>query len=160
MNTIQAAFSSARFTRLMFGVGAAALAAGVVVLVFTQVGGSDRTTFGPEAGFRPTLPERSTQLRNADGKTIRTFWQLDPEYRSTIRTFLATAVARKHLEKSWDVIAPSVKAGYTFKQWTHSDALPVIPYPIANLDKVQYFLDYASTMEILGEVGVASGPEV
>ena len=80
--------------------------------------------------------------------------------RSTIRTFLATAVARKHLERSWDVIAPSVKRGYTYAKWKNAHALPVIPYPIDDVNRVQYYLDYASTKEILIEVGVGSKPEL
>jgi hypothetical protein len=144
----------------MFWLGAMVLAAGVVVLVMTQIRGTDSATFGPEQGFHPTLPAHSTVLKNADGKTVRTYSQLDPEVRSTIRTFLSTAVARKHLDKSWAVIAPSVKVGYTYKQWKNADALPVIPYPIADLEKVQYYLDYASTKEILLEVGLASRPEL
>jgi hypothetical protein len=34
--------------------------------------------------------------------------------------------------------------------------LPVVPYPIANVDTTQYYLDYASTREILLEVGVSA----
>jgi hypothetical protein len=160
MNTIQAAFSSARFNRLMFWVGGAVLAAGILVLVSTLVRNSDSQTIGPEQGFHPTLPAHSTPLKNAGGGTIRTFWQLDPEVRSTIRTFLATAVARKHLEQSWAVIAPSVKAGYTYTKWKNADALPVVPYPIDDVDRVQYYLDYASTKEILIDVGVSSKPQL
>jgi hypothetical protein len=156
MNTIQAAFSSARFTRLMFWFGGAVLAAGVLLLASTVVGGTDKTTFGPEPGFQATLPEHTKQLRTADGKAITSFSQLDPEMRSTIRTFLATAVARKHLERSWDVIAPSVKRGYTYAKWKNAHALPVVPYPIDNVNRVSYYLDYASTEEILIEVGLAS----
>ena len=140
MNTIQTAFSSARFTRLMFWTGGIVLAAGILVLVSTLVRNSDSQTIGPEQGFRPTLPAHSTQLKNANGATINTFWQLDPEVRSTIRTFLGSAVARKHLDQSWGVVAPSVKAGYTYKRWKNADALPVI----------------ASTKEILIDVGVSS----
>jgi hypothetical protein len=160
MNTIQAAFSSARFNRLMFWVGGAVLAAGVLVLVSTLVRNSDSQTIGPEQGFHPALPAHSTELKNAKGGPIRTFWQLDPEVRSTIRTFLSTAVARKHLERSWGVVAPSVKAGYTYTKWKNAHELPVIPYPIDDINRVQYYLDYASTEEILIEVGVGSKPEL
>ncbi|MEK6275353.1 MAG: hypothetical protein AABM30_08445 [Actinomycetota bacterium] len=155
-NVIQNRFASARFNRLMFTLGAAILAAGVVTLVFTVVGGSDKRPSGPEAGFNPQLPVHSEPLKNANGRTIRTFWQLDPEVRTTIRTFIATAVARKNLDVSWSVTAPSVKAGYTFEQWKNAKALPIIPYPVDDVDKVQYYLDYASTKEILVEVGLAA----
>lgn len=145
----------------MFGLGAAILAAGVMALVLTVVGGTaderaNPKRFGPEAGFNPQLPAHSEPLKNANGRTVRTFWQLDPQVRSTIRTFIATAVARKHLDVSWTVTAPSVRAGYTFKQWSNAKELPIIPYPVADIDKVQYYLDYASTQEVLVEVGLSA----
>ena len=155
MNTFQSAFSSPRLNRLMFIAGGVVLVAGVLVLISTFMKGSDKTTFGPESGFIPTLPAHSTPLKNASGRTVRTYGQLDPVVRTTIRTFIATAVARKHLEKSWAVTAPSVKAGYTFAKWSHAKALPIIPYPVDDINRVQYYLDYASTQEILLEVGVS-----
>ncbi len=106
----------------------------------------------------PQLPEHSLPLKNADGKTVRTFFQLDPVVRSTIRTFIATAVARKNLDVSWKVTAPSVKQGYTFKQWKNAKALPIIPYPGVVVNQSQYYLDYASTKEILVEVGLSAAP--
>jgi hypothetical protein len=90
--------------------------------------------------------------------TITKYKELDPELRSTIRTFLATAVTRRHLDTSWGVIAPSMRKGYTFKSWSHAKALPVVPYPIADVDSTDFFLDYASTKEILLEVGVSAPP--
>ena len=95
-------------------------------------------------------------LTNAKGAQVKTYEELDPDVRTTIRTFLATAVARRHLDKSWAVIAPSMKQGYTFQSWSHAKALPVVPYPIENVDSTQYYLDYASTKEILLEVGVSA----
>ena len=158
MNAIQTARQSPRFDQLLLGLGAAVLLTGVLVLLFSIAGGSDKTASTPAPGFHPSLPAQSTPLKNANGTTVKTFQQLDPAVRSTIRTFLATAVARKHLGQSWAVIAPSVKTGYTYKQWKNAKALPVIPYPIADLSKAQYYLDYASTKEILIEVGLSAKP--
>ena len=140
----------------MFWAGVAILATGVVVLLLKFIPGSDKTSFGAENGFRPTLPTHSKPLKNMQGREIRTFWQLDPVVRTNIRTFLAAAVARKHQEDAWDVIGPSLKAGYTRDRWAHSDALPVVPYPVEDVSQTQYYLDYASTEEILIEVGVSA----
>ena len=145
--------------RLMLGVGTAALAAGAVTFLFAFAGGSDNTYTGAAKGFQPTLPVREVPLKNAEGRTIRTYKQLDPEVRSTVRTFIATAVARKHLGDSWAVVAPSLKAGYTFAQWKNAKALPVVPYPLDDINKVQYALELATTREILLEVGVGAAPE-
>jgi hypothetical protein len=159
MNTVQTALSSARFNRLMLGLGILVLAVGTFALVFKFAGGSDQTSSNPSPGFKAQLPSKIVPLKNTSGATIKTFWQLDPAMRSTIRKFIGTAVMRRHLDQSWSVIAPSLKAGYTYKRWTTADNLPVIPYPVDSLDKVQYYLDYASTKAILVEVGLGARPE-
>jgi hypothetical protein len=156
MDSVQTAISSRRFNRLIFGLGLAVLAVGVVAFLFSRAGGSDNTSAQPAPSFHPTLPTHSTPLKTASGVTVKKFGQLDPEVRSTIRTFLTTAVARKNLGASWAVIAPSMKSGYTYKQWKNAKALPVIPYPIANVDNTSYYLDYASTNEILVDMGLTA----
>jgi hypothetical protein len=156
MNTIQTALSSARFNRLMLWIGVAVFAAGALTLVFKFAGGSDTTSAKPDKGFHPTLPKASHPLKNAEGATIKTFWQLDPAIRKTIRTFLVTAVARHDQAQAWNVVAPSVRKGYTHKSWTKANALPVIFYPVDNVRQAQYYLDYASTQEILIEVGLSA----
>jgi hypothetical protein len=159
MSVFQTALSSARFNRALMWISALVLAAGVAFLVIRLVPGSDNTRTGNEQGFVPQLPAKSSPLTNAQGVRVTKYEQLDPEVRSTIRTFLATAVARRHLDQSWAVIAPSMKKGYTFRQWSHASELPVIPYPIEDVDSTQYYLDYASTKEILLEVGVSAAPQ-
>jgi hypothetical protein len=163
MSAIQTALSSPRVSRIMLWVGGAVLAAGIVALVITFVGNSsDEPAATPlpqqPQAIHPTLPARSTPLKNANGVTIKKFQQLEPEIRSTIRTFLATAVARKNLGASWTVIAPSMKAGYTYKQWKNAKALPVIPFPISSLDDVTYYLDYAATDAIMVDMGLTAKP--
>jgi hypothetical protein len=160
MSVFQSALSSARFNRYMMWFSGLVLAAGVAFLAIKLVPGNDKTSVSPEKGFVPQLPAKSRPLTNASGQQIKTYQDLDPEVRTTIRTFLATAVARKHLDQSWEVVAPSMKKGYTFQSWSHGGpekgGLPVVPYPIANVDTTQYYLDYASTKEILLEVGVSA----
>ena len=136
------------------------LAAGVALVVNKLAGGSDTTSKAPDRGFRPALPAKQVQLKNENGVPIRKFEQLDEKTRATIRTFLATAVAREHLDQSWGVIAPSMKKGYTFQQWSHAKALPVVPYPFADVNNAQYYLNYASTKEILVEVGLSQKASV
>jgi hypothetical protein len=154
MNTIQTALSSARFNRYMLWLGVLIFAAGALALVFKFAGGSDTRADSPDKGFHPTLPKNAHPLKNAQGVTIKTFWQLDPEVRSTIRTFLVTGVSRKDQGAAWNVVAPSVKTGYTYKSWKNANSLPIIFYPVANIHQVQYYLDYASDQEILIEVGL------
>lgn len=145
---------------MLLWVSALVLAAGVALVINKLAGGSDTTSKAPDQGFRPALPQKQVQLKNAQGVPIRKFNQLDEKTRTTIRTFLATAVAREHLDQSWSVIAPSMKRGYTFQQWSHAKALPVVPYPYADVKNAQYYLNYASTKEILLEVGLSQRAEI
>jgi hypothetical protein len=161
MESVGSTLDSPRFQRYMLWVGVVVFIVGAAVLTFTLVGGSDTATnSAPDKGFHPKLPAKSVPLRNADGVTVKTFTQLDPTIRQDIKTFIATAVARKHLGDSWTVVAPSLRAGYTKKSWAKGDALPVVPYPGVDAKHVEYFLDYASTKEILIEVGLAGKPGV
>jgi hypothetical protein len=48
-----------------------------------------------------------------------------------LREFILTAVDRQDVGRSWDIAAPSMRAGFTHKQWNRGD-LPVVPYPAAN----------------------------
>jgi hypothetical protein len=163
MSVFQSALSSARFNRFLMWGSAIVLFVGVAVLVTSLVKGSDTTQVNPDKGFVPKLPAKSEPLENSQGVTITKYEELDPEVRSVIRTFLATVVSGRHLDQSWGVMAPSMRKGYTFKTWSTGGraqgGLPVIPYPIADVDSTKYFLDYASTKEILLEVGVSAPPE-
>ena len=154
MNTIQTALSSARFNRMLLWLGVVVFAAGALALVFAFAGGSDTTSAKPDKGFHATLPKNAHPLKNTQGVTIKTFEQLDPAMKQTIRTFLTTGVSRKDQAEAWNVVAPSVRKGYTHRSWSRANALPIIFYPVANIDRVQYYLDYASDQEILLEVGL------
>ena len=48
-----------------------------------------------------------------------------------LREFVLTAVDRQDVGRSWEISAPSLREGFTRKQWTSGD-LPVVPYPAAN----------------------------
>jgi hypothetical protein len=157
MNTVQSTLSSPRNQRIIFWLGVLVLAAGVGMLVVKFVGGSGSTSTAPTPGFKPVLPKNAPALTTAAGVPITKYSQLDQEIKSTIRTFIATAVARKNLDKSWSVIAPSLRKGYTYAQWTSAKALPIIPVPGAYVDQAMYNLEYATTQEIMLEVGV-DGP--
>ena len=155
MNSVAETFQSPRFQRYLLWFGVAVLAIGATALIVTLVGGTSDAPKKADPGFHPTLPAKSVPLKNQQGVLIKTYQQLDPQIRDAVKTFIGTAVAREHVDQSWNVVAPSMKAGYTKAQWQKADDLPVVPYPGVDKNKVQYYLDYASTKEILVEVGLA-----
>ena len=90
----------------------------------------DGASASSDPGFHPTLPSRSVPLKNGGGVTVKTFTQLDPQVRSDIKTFIGTAVARRNLGTSWDVVSPTLKRGYTPKQWAHGAEKGVSTRPV------------------------------
>ena len=53
------------------------------------------------------------------------------EVSKVLREFILTAVDRQDVGRSWAISAPSLREGFTKKQWSRGD-LPVVPYPAAN----------------------------
>ena len=155
MESVAARFSSPRFQRYLLWVGVAVFIIGAAALTFTFATGSDNKNTNPDKGFKAELPSRQIPLKNADGVTVKTYAQLDSQVRSDIKTFIGTAVARKNLGNSWAVVSPTLKRGYTPKSWATGADLPVVPYPGVDTKHGQFFLDSASTKEILIEVGLA-----
>jgi hypothetical protein len=56
--------------------------------------------------------------------------------------FVATAVVRRHLETSWDLLAPSMKSGFTRATWSRGE-IPVVPYRAEAVGFVKSRLDYS-----------------
>lgn len=161
MNAVQSAFSSPRFNRYLLWAGVVVLALGVVAVVVKFAGGSDNSQpASPDKGFHAVLPKNSAPLKNEQGATIKTYAQLDGQIRDSIKTFIDTAVARQHVERSWNIVSPDMKAGYTPAAWKKATALPIVPYPGVDTKATQYYLDYATNREILIEVGLAPKPGV
>jgi hypothetical protein len=51
--------------------------------------------------------------------------------RRVLRDFEMSAVMGRDVSRSWDLAAPSLKEGFTRKEWNRGN-LPVVPYPAAN----------------------------
>jgi hypothetical protein len=85
---------------------AAVLVAGIAAFAITKV---------THASPAPTLPLRAAPLTAAE--------------RRVAYAFLDTAVARKHLDRAWGIVAPELKAGMSLDQWK-TGTIPVVPYPV------------------------------
>lgn len=51
------------------------------------------------------------------------------EVLTVARRFVATAVARKNVDDSWELVCPSMKQGFTRETWAKGE-IPVVPYPV------------------------------
>ena len=56
--------------------------------------------------------------------------------------FIATAVFRKHVDDSYDLVIPEFRQGLTRKQW-RSGNIPVMPFPHEQLAVMRWKLDYS-----------------
>ncbi len=68
--------------------------------------------------------------------------------------FVLTAVARKHVEDSWDLAAPSLREGYTKRSWSKGE-IPVVPYPVYS---GRWRLGYSVTDEVNVKVALFPPP--
>jgi len=124
--------ASPRRRRRLLGLSAVAL---VVVLAAVGVRYSDSVadpvnaprSAGP--GWEAPRQERTVQL----GTSARR------EALTVAARFVETAVARKQVGKSWDLIVPSMKEGYTRTSWARGD-IPVVPFQV---DFAKWRLDYS-----------------
>ena len=55
--------------------------------------------------------------------------------------FVESAVARKQVDRSWDLASPELRSGFTRKKWDEGQ-LPVSPYPVGD---ARYKVEYEDT---------------
>lgn len=134
---------SPRNQRLLVTVGAAVLVAGVATLlvVFLRNTGTATETFSNEPA------QVFTQPKAVD---------VDPEARRVAGRFILTAVARKQLGASYDLVHPELRDGLTRKQWETGN-IPVVFFPAANLDFASFKVDHSFANDVVLEVLLVPG---
>jgi hypothetical protein len=75
------------------------------------------------------------------------------EVRRVLASFIRTAVARNHVRESWDLAGPSLRQGFTRKEWSTGN-IPIVPYPAAShgqgaWDAVQYSYPRKVGLEVI-----------
>jgi len=70
---------------------------------------------------------------------------------STARAFIATAVFRRHLERSWPLLAPAYKHAFTRAQWLRGD-IPVVPFPKKGFEGARFKVVRSRAHDVLFEV--------
>jgi hypothetical protein len=161
MNTVQSALNSPRVNRILFWLGAAVLAAGVVVLIVKLVPGSNGESTAASPSFKPQIAKPQAAAKTAAGQPITKYSQIDSQAKLAIRRFILGAVAGKDYAGSWPYVAPSIKKGYTLRKWVTARSHPVIPYPVYKFDKLsQFHLEYAHPNDIYATVSLTAPPKL
>jgi hypothetical protein len=69
--------------------------------------------------------------------------------------FVATAVARKHVDDSWDLVCPSFREGYSREKWAKGN-IPVVPFPVFS---GRWRLSYSFAREVDVQVALFARPK-
>jgi hypothetical protein len=124
VNVVQNALSSRRVSRWLFVFAAVVLAAGIIAIIATRVGGGNSSA--PAENANPTGPTISG-LEDAQ-KNIRfpaAAWKV-------AQKFIYTAVSRRDLAQSYALADENVRGGFTLKQWKTGN-IPVTYFPTGEI---------------------------
>ena len=72
-----------------------------------------------------------------------------------VSRFIYTAVARKNIDRSWELAAPELRQGFTRKQW-NSGTMPVVPFPAQS---ARWKLEYSDERGVGFSVALYPTPE-
>jgi hypothetical protein len=129
MGSVKRIVNSRRFKVLLPWVSAIVLLAGIGA--FVGVYFTNTAKKQPQVTNQPAkLPKTQKQIK------------LPEAARKVAGEFILTAVARKNLAESWTLSHPTLREGFTRKEWLTGD-IPVQPYPVGNLDEANFKVDYA-----------------
>jgi hypothetical protein len=128
-----------RLERALPWVAGLVLVAGVIAAI---------VAFAPN---RNPTPEKTSGP--AQVPVVPTKAPLSADAQQVAKLFVQTAVARKNLATSFDLVSPSLRGGLTRAEWLTGD-IPVIPYPIDRLKVAPFKIDYAYKDEALLEIAL------
>jgi hypothetical protein len=122
--------------RLIWAAGTLLVVCAVAALVVT--GRSSKPDAVASAirapGWEPAQPPASLK---------RSVAQLEKPLAVAAR-FLTTAVARKNVGSSWELVTPELRQGYTRARWSKGD-IPIVPFPVRS---ARWDLDYSYANEV------------
>jgi hypothetical protein len=121
------------------GGGLAALAAVVFVGVkWPNTSEEAPQSFSNEQGYVYREPKAVELTRIERAKAL-----------STAANFVTHAVARRKVERAYDLTAPSLRAGITRAQW-RTENIPVVPFPVEEARwKIEYSYSDALGLQVL-----------
>ena len=128
--------ASPRFRRRAYWTGGTLGVAGLVVGVMVAYPNSRKR---PEV-FSSAAPQVQVSDTPVPATRERRVQVLD----ATLR-FVSTAVRRDHVEASWTLVDPSLKQGFTRREWAKGN-IPVVPYPARAL--AGWKLDWSYTDDV------------
>jgi hypothetical protein len=135
-------WSSPRFRRRALKVGilvAVAAAAALVSIFFWNTATIVETPLHGKADlYVPPIP---VKMAAAERRAVI----------ATAALFVETAVRRRHAERAFELVGPSLRGDTTLAEWREGGDIPVVPYPV---DDARWKFDYSYANEIGLQVAV------
>jgi hypothetical protein len=100
-----------------------------VVTAAVVIGVHWSNTAPPEHAAPSNIP---VKIDYAPPKKVRLKLHEKAEALAVAARFVDTAVARKHVDAAWGLVTPTMRAGYTRKQWDTANLPGIPPYPVAS----------------------------
>jgi len=140
--------ASRRRRRRLTWLTAAAVVAGLLVTAvfhYSDNGGKGLTKERP--GPPTTAPTPKTVSFRPSQHDVAT----------VVSGFVQDAVLRRHVEKSFDLVAPQLRQGLSRAQWATGE-IPVVPYPANDLASARWRLQYSYANRVGLVVGMFPKP--
>lgn len=107
---------------------------------------------GTSNAFTDTFSNQPAQLSRPEKKVPISKRQI-----AIAREFIKTAVARRNLDKAWNIVDVDLRGRMSKKQWLTGD-IPVIYYDSINADRAAFVVDYSYETSALMEVDLIPKP--
>ena len=140
-----ALLDSPRGQRRLLIVSVVVFAAGVIAAAVAFLPGTGNA-------YRGTASSQPAQLYHKP-KTVKP----DPAAMRAARTFIETAVERKNIDASYDIVHPDLKGTMTRRQWDTGN-IPVVDYPANNAETAAFLTDYSYSTQMLLEIDLVAKP--
>ena len=159
MNAVPTSLSSPRTTRIIFWVGVALLIAALVVFIIkkTQHNSAPATSKSSAADVLNAKKLIQHPKRQAPVTTSASWARVPASAKLAVRNFIIDGAGERNLAAAWRYTHPSLRQGFTFKQWVHGNTLPFQVFPEMNFKvPMSFSLSQWNGHDLLAEVGVAS----
>lgn len=159
MNAVSTSLSSQRTSRIIFWVGAALLVAALVVFIVNKShhGSSPAASKSAAAQVKEAQTLIHQPKRQAQVASNGTWAKVPASAKLAVSRFIVDGAGERNLAAAWAVTHPSMRQGFTYKQWVHGNALPFQVFPEMNFKvPMSFSLSHWNGHDLLAEVGVAS----
>jgi hypothetical protein len=141
VNRFQSVLSSRKLQQALPWIAGGVLALGVIT--FLQVLNSPDKEAAPTQNVAAQVAKEPQTVPPA------------PEARRLVSQFLNTAVdrdgnaavARRKLDRAWDISGPNVRGGLTKREWLTGN-IPVVPYDVSSVERAPVRLDWSYANEV------------